>query len=279
MKTLTLSAKGEIIKQLNDGRSVSSLSREYGVAKSTICGIRKKQQKILKALSNTYVGISKRRRMKRPENPKMETALYRWFLRQRSKNLPISGAMLKEKAKQLHETFEENTTFAGSQGWLQNFKKRYGIRHLKISGEKLSSNAVAVDPFKKILKQKIDELGISRDQIYNADETGLFWKLLPDKTFVASDEKIAPGRKTEKARVTFVACTNASGRHKLKPFVIGTAKNPRSFRNYVLPVDYDHSKNAWMTTEIFKNWFHKSFVPQVKCSSFCLHIYFCFNTN
>jgi hypothetical protein len=47
-------------------------------------------------------------------------------------------------------------------------------------------------------------------------------------------EKTAPGRKTEKQRITFLACTNSIGNHKVKPLVIGKAKTPRAFKN--LPV-------------------------------------------
>ncbi|GJQ72929.1 hypothetical protein Trydic_g1572, partial [Trypoxylus dichotomus] len=36
------------------------------------------------------------------------------------------------------------------------------------------------------------------------------------------------------------------------------AKNPGTFKNCSLPVDYDYSKSAWMTESIFKNWFHNS---------------------
>jgi hypothetical protein len=39
--------------------------------------------------------------------------------------------------------------------------------------EKLSSNVEGVEPFKNALQQKIEKMGLSKDQIYNADETGL----------------------------------------------------------------------------------------------------------
>ncbi|KAJ8932296.1 hypothetical protein NQ314_014789 [Rhamnusium bicolor] len=100
--------------------------------------------------------------------------------------------------------------------------------------------------------------------IYNADETGLYWKLLPEKTYVSSLEKTAPGRKTEKQTLTFLTCTNSISNHKLNPLVIGKAKKPRSFRNFNYPVHYNSSKSAWMTAPIFKPWFHKMFIPEVK---------------
>ena len=97
---------------------------------------------------------------------------------------------------------------------------------------------------------------------------GLYWKLLPDKTFVSNAEKTAPGRKMEKQRLTFLACTNATGTHKFKPLVIGKAAKSRSFKNFKYPVGYEHSKSDWITATIFKNWFHYSFVLQV--TFYCL---------
>ncbi|XP_050337853.1 jerky protein homolog-like [Bactrocera neohumeralis] len=68
----------------------------------------------------------------------------------------------------------------------------------------------------------------------------------------------------EKQHVTFLACTNATGVQKVKLLVIGKAKNPRSFKNFDSPVDYNYSKSSWMTAAIFKHWFQHSFVPQVR---------------
>ncbi|XP_037811958.1 jerky protein homolog-like, partial [Lucilia sericata] len=104
-------------------------------------------------------------------------------------------------------------------------------------------------------------LGLSSDQLYNADESGLYWKLLPQKTYVTSLEKSAPGAKMEKQKITFLCCANASGSHKIKLLVIGKSKNPRSFKSFICPVNYRNS--AWMTSSIFKEWFHNCFVPEV----------------
>ena len=68
------------------------------------------------------------------------------------------------------------------------------------------------------------------DQIYNADEAGLYWKWLPTKTLAMSKEKSTPGQKSSKERITVMCCGNASGTHKMKLLVIGKAKKPRSFK-------------------------------------------------
>lgn len=261
-KFLSLKDKSEIVEKIGKGVSVSSLAKIYGVAKSTISGINKKRHNII---SHQTIGVSKRKTLRKGEYPRMEKALYNWFIGQRTKNCPVSGEMLKEKAKKLHADIKETEgSFHASSGWLSGFKSRFGIRLLKVSGEKLSSDTRAVEPFKHKLSNIIYELKLCKDQIYNADETGLFWKMLPEKTYVSQTEKTAPGRKAEKSRITFLACTNATGQHKVKPLIIGRAKKPRSFKTYDIPVDYRNSKSAWMTADIFREWFHHCFVPQVQ---------------
>ncbi|GFX27703.1 hypothetical protein TNCV_2129441 [Trichonephila clavipes] len=45
---------------------------------------------------------------------------------------------------------------------------------------------------------KIAEDGdYSADQVFNADETGLYWKKLPNRTYIAKDEKTASGHKSK----------------------------------------------------------------------------------
>lgn len=264
-KFLSLYEKSKILEEFSNGMSVTALSKKYKVAKSTICAIKNKKNKILKIVNELQRPEKlKKCTLKKSENPEMEKLLYKWFLKQRERNLPITSDMLKQMALELHKKLTIGSkSFNASDGWLQKFKWRYGARILKISGEKLSSQPDLVEPFTNELKETIKELDLSDHQIYNADETGLYWKLLPDKTYVALHEKTAPGLKISKQRVTFLGCVNASGFHKLNPLLIGKAKSPRCFKNFDNPIVYKNTKNAWMTQEIFRNWFFKQFVPEV----------------
>lgn len=255
-KHLNIKEKLEIIRSLESGSNVTYLSKKYGIAKSTVCAINNRKQKIKNQAGNMLRLGGKRSTLKEGEFPKTEKRLYKWIIKQRSRNIPINGFMIKAKAIEINSKIKEGAKgFNASDGWLRNFKKRFGIRLLKISGEKLSCQSENVDPFIKKLEEKIKELDLCEDQIYNADESGLFYKSLPDKTYVVNAEKTAPGTKMMKQRITFLACTNASGTHKIKPLVVGKAKHPRCFKNFNLPVEYANSRNAWMTTKIFKNWF------------------------
>lgn len=110
LKCLTLKEKADCLKEIRSGVSVTALANKYNVAKSTICGIKKKEQQILKCVNNTFSGPGKRQTLKTSELPKMEKALYSWFLSQRNKNYPINGLILKQKAKELHSKLKENNS-------------------------------------------------------------------------------------------------------------------------------------------------------------------------
>lgn len=202
--------------------------------------------------------------MKKPENPEVEEALYTWFLQQRKNDVPVSSEILRTKARYFYEQITGKTDFQASSGWLDKFKARHGIRFLKVCGERVSSDAEAVAPFHLKLQALIEEMQLTKDQVYNADESALFWRVLPNTTWVHKDEKSAPGRKVSKDRVTFMPCSNALGTHKLPLLVLGKSKNPRVFKNAQLPVKYQASTKGWMTRNLFSEWFKTTFVPEVK---------------
>ncbi|GBM11619.1 Jerky -like [Araneus ventricosus] len=154
--------------------------------------------------------------------------------------------------------------FVASKGWLDIFKHQHGIRRLKITGEKLSSNESAIEPFRIELLRFINQKNLSAEQMYNADESGLFWRMLRNKTLADHYEKVVSGRKSIKVRITFTPCANATGKHKPSLFVAGTAKKSRTFKSVMLPLCYRGQKNAWATRELFLDWFKTEFVPAVQ---------------
>ena len=56
--------------------------------------------------------------------------------------------------------------------------------------------------------------GLIPSNIFNADETGLYWRLLPDKIHAVTEE-VCTGGKKSKERVTLLVCANMSGSEKL----------------------------------------------------------------
>ena len=94
------------------------------------------------------------------------------------------------------------------------------------------------------------------EQIFNTDETGLFYRCLPDKTHVFKNEKCTGG-KLSKERLTVLVTASMTG-EKLPPLVIGKSANPRCFKNVKnLPVPYEANSKPWMTSTLFEKWLRK----------------------
>lgn len=106
----------------------------------------------------------------------------------------------------------------------------------------MSADRTQIASFKTKLRQKIIKMNLTTEQVYNADETALFYKILPNRTYITAGEKSAPGLKVYKSHITFLACANASGQHKLNPLIIGRAVKPRCMRGWATnPVNYNHN--------------------------------------
>ena len=174
-------------------------------------------------------------KLKVTHDGQLDEALYAWFIQQRTAGTLISGSLLQEKAKhfhsQLHVENANGETFKSSTRFFEKFKNCHSIRNLSIQGEKLSAAVETVEPFLQKLRKVIKDKGLTPEQIYNADETRLLWKCLPDRILVACHEKTAQGFKKSKDRLTVFGCTKAIGTHKLKPVVIGKFAKPQCFKN------------------------------------------------
>ncbi|GFV46693.1 tigger transposable element-derived protein 1 [Trichonephila clavipes] len=130
-------------------------------------------------------------------------------------------------------------------------------------GECTTADEGGAKIFPEELAKIIEDGDYSADQVFNADETGLYWKKLPNRTYIAKDEKTASGHKC-KDRVTLLLCSNASGDRMLKPLLINKSLRPRALKGKdlkQLPVHWMANPKAWMTTAIFTEWFNNCFVP------------------
>ena len=134
-------------------------------------------------------------------------------------------------------------------------------------GEVNSADREAAAAFPPQLKDYLKENAIPDEAVYNTDETALYYHLLPDRTLTTSQLPSGEEFKQSKDWVTILLTTNKTGSHNLKPLVIGIFQNPRCLHHIncqKMPVLYNHSRNAWMTSTIFHQWFQQSFVPEVR---------------
>ncbi|KAL7854460.1 hypothetical protein SRHO_G00166500 [Serrasalmus rhombeus] len=184
--------------------------------------------------------------------------------------------VIQEKAKRLFEALKkekgegiESEEFVASRGWFMRFKAHANFHNIKVQGEAASGDEKAASEFPKALPEIIREGGYCAEQV---DETGLFWKCMPNRTYIAKEEKSAPGHKASKERLTLLLGGNAAGDYKLKPLLLYQAENPRALKGIwkgQLPVIWNANKKAWVTLAVFEDWFTNHFVPGVEryCTS------------
>jgi hypothetical protein len=189
--------------------------------------------------------------------PDLEAALFEWQQRMQKKDAVITQDILKAKAKEIWgrlPQYNEVESPKWSNGWLEGFKKRFKfkeyVRHGEASSADINNPAVIT---------QMDELRAlcatyqPRD-ILNMDETGLFWKLTPDRTLAT---QAVSGGKKSKDRITVALTANADGSEKLEPWIIGRSKNPRCLKNLnrsLLRVKYSYNKSKWMTGTICEEY-------------------------
>ena len=91
------------------------------------------------------------------------------------------------------------------------------------------------------------------EDIFNADEFGLFYQCLLNKTLPLKSEKCSGG-KNSKIRITCLAAANPVG-DRLPMFVTGKSKAPSFFKNVIsLPCRYRSQKKSWMDSILFEEW-------------------------
>uniref|UniRef100_A0A1B6CZJ3 HTH CENPB-type domain-containing protein n=1 Tax=Clastoptera arizonana TaxID=38151 RepID=A0A1B6CZJ3_9HEMI len=128
--TLTLEQKCKILKELDRGDSVTKVASDYGIGKSTVCDIKKRRESILSASSQTECGTGNRKTLKCAEYPDVDKALYTWIVQERARHNIITGDLIAEKAKYFYAEILKKDDFRASKGWVDNFKKRHGIRYV-----------------------------------------------------------------------------------------------------------------------------------------------------
>lgn len=220
-KCLSFETKLKIIEEAEKGQKTKAeICREYGIPKSSLSTFLKDKEKIQKAIDH---GTSKHKRLRASPLDKVDEALLIWFKQARSDNVPLSGPILLEKAEELarilgHEDQPIST------GWLDRFKARHGIVFKVVSGEAASASNIDTSDWEKQLDVILHDYE-PRD-IYNADETGLFYKCLPNRSLAFQGETCT-GQKVPKNRISILCAANMDGSEKLPLLSIGKFQKPR----------------------------------------------------
>ncbi|GFS93684.1 tigger transposable element-derived protein 1 [Trichonephila clavipes] len=227
-QSISLETKIAILDRLGKGEGSTAIGKHFNLGEPTVRAIKKNEAAIRKSV--------------------------------------ISGTKLSTKfASYIRDVLLERTERAIAICIEEQVQRRIPVSDNR--GECATADEGGAKIFPEELAKIIEDGVYSADQVFNADETGLYWKKLPNRTYIAKDEKTASGHKASKDRVTLLLCNNASGDRMLKPLLINKSLRPRALKGKdlkQLPVHWMANPKAWMTTAIFTEWFNNCFVPEVE---------------
>lgn len=243
--------------------SFSSVARIFNVNESTVRSIKKSEEKIRNSISSTSLST---KIVRDPVLEKMEAELTTWIEDCDKRAIPLTNVIIREKAKLLYqdckqcEGYLQNSHFQASEGWFHKFKMRRSLHNIQIDGEAASKATLTITNPEDFIKFIADGK-YKPEQIFNADETSLFWKRLPNKIHIS--KTLAEFND----KVTLLLCSNASGDCLIKPLMLNRSLNPKALKNKnkeSLPVFWRANRKPWVTSAVFTEWFLHCFVPEVE---------------
>ncbi|GFV48895.1 tigger transposable element-derived protein 4 [Trichonephila clavipes] len=240
-KCLTISEKQKVIESVEEDERKVDVAKAFEIPLSSLSTILNSKEKIFSTSSSRV-----RKRFSKGNFPRLEQCLVSWTRQCRGQNIPMGGSLLKEKPKAFAK--ELGIEFSASEGWLTNFKKSNGIVFKKC-GESLSVDINVCFKWQNSLSDLIKEY--EPRNIFNTEETGLFFKGLPEKTFTFKKEK-CHGGKHSRERLTILLAANIGHSENITPLVTGISANPPCFKGInSFSTKYRSNKKAWRTTELF----------------------------
>ncbi|KAG2232621.1 hypothetical protein INT48_001310 [Thamnidium elegans] len=269
---LTIPQRIEILDQsLNGNYSQPELGqwtmRKFGlnkpVAQQTISNILNSAETLYKSYNVAKTGKS----VKGTRYPQPDDEIRKYVADMNANNLPVNRDSIIRYIKVITSTKYQipQGSMSFSTGWLTKAFTRIGLKCRPTHGECASVDITSENIQNEL--RKIEKLLEPYDpaDIMNFDETGLYYQQPPRRTVCFGP---IGGLKKSKTRLTIGLLCNVDGTYKGHPIVIGKYKSPQCFKTHSrllsktavgnrYEVEYHHSTNAWMTTEIFTAYVKK----------------------
>ncbi|XP_037518472.1 tigger transposable element-derived protein 4-like [Rhipicephalus sanguineus] len=177
-KVLSFEEKFAIVNAVSADEKKKEVAARFNIPASSLSTILSAKDSIREA-AESGTG-SKKKRLKKSTYTYVDKAVFTWFLDTRARNVPISGAILQQKAKDFASVLGHDN-FKARNGWLQGLKSRHGVVGRVSSGESSSADS---DASASWVAEKLPGIldRYEAADLYNADETALFYQMLPNRT-------------------------------------------------------------------------------------------------
>ena len=163
-------------------------------------------------------------------NQYIETNLVNWVYHLNEQVAFFNHHLIKEERRRIQEECnarvqsQQQSHLNFSNRWIARFNYRNKLRPYKCYGESGAADEDAISRELPNLRSLI--AGYNPNDVFNADEFGLFYQQPPNVTVGPNPIK---GQKNKKTRSTYLVCTNIDGTEKYLPMVIGRSEKPQCF--------------------------------------------------
>jgi predicted transcriptional regulator len=124
-----------------------------------------------------YNSAAQMKRARQTEHPEVTKMMEIWFKTALQQKVTLTGELLRQKwavfADAANVPIEDRLNL--SNGWLARFKIRLGLKEYKYHGEAGSADLGDVEREQQRIRQFVAEHGYAHWDIFNMDETGLFY--------------------------------------------------------------------------------------------------------
>ena len=104
-----------------------------------------------------------------------------WTSQAVANGIPLSDMILQEKGLEFAKSLKIEDKIKCTNGWIYKFKQRNGLRKVNYSGEANSAPLATLSEERSRLQKLL--ANYNREDIYNANETGLFFRMESNQTF------------------------------------------------------------------------------------------------
>ncbi|CAE1165064.1 unnamed protein product [Acanthosepion pharaonis] len=206
-KTLSISEQLELIDDVKVKKlKLAAAAKKYGIGYSTAAKILKKKDDLRSCMQMN--GNTNRKRKRQSVHKDVNEALTQWFTQACAHGATVTDHVIRQKASQLAVNLEVD--FEPSNGWLMRWKQADNVSFKKFHGESTSADHGSANEWvTNVLPQLFR--GYDPKDVWNCDETGIFYKAMPSGSLRFAGDEQSNGTKVPKDRLTMLQFTNMDG--------------------------------------------------------------------